>query len=72
MTDSTVLAAAYRPFRRVVGVIVALAYVLTLVWFVWAAFDSSGMPRAFVVASVLAAVIVVLDAGWRLRRSRGT
>jgi NhaP-type Na+/H+ or K+/H+ antiporter len=54
------------PIRRLLDVIITLAYLVMAAWFAWLLVDEDGIPFAFAIASLVAAVIVVIDAGSRL------
>lgn len=59
--------------RLLVHVVVTIAYVSMVVWFVWSFAGEDSIPTAVDVASAIAAGIIVIDVGLRLfgqRRER--
>ena len=58
------------PARRVLHVVVTIAYLVMTVWFGWLLVDEDSIPPVVAIASGVAAVIVVADAGSRILRGR--
>jgi hypothetical protein len=58
------------PLRRLVHVVVTVAYLVMTVWFAWSLVGEDSIPPAVDIASAVAAVIVVAAAGSRLLRGR--
>jgi hypothetical protein len=55
---------------RVMPIVEAIACLVLAVWFVWS-IAADSVPGSLAAASVVAAVIVVLDIGTRLWRDQG-
>jgi hypothetical protein len=56
--------------RAPLQVVAALAYAVLVAWFAWSILDEDSQPDWFVGASIVAAVIVLVDFALRLRRDR--
>jgi hypothetical protein len=54
------------PSRRLLDVLITLAYLVMTAFFAWTLIDEDGIPAAMWIASLVAAIVVLIDSGSRL------